>query len=1292
MIRKLKHQINLNQIIFGLFIVLMHSSKLDAQQIVFSRGDVTTGNWGDVQLPWFYQTDILNPNQGDPDNNNTTPNVIRIGHNNNTTMTLNGRSYRAKELIFEAGATSDRTFVGNNLDMRFNNGGPTKIENLSSGNHTFNNQIVIFDGVTEFNPINGNLIFQGNVLNQGNFIDVFGNNNHILRLSGDVQGTGGITLKENSVIEIASPMTYTGGTAIEAGTFRIMAGGNLSDSTPVTISSAGTFDLNDQSITVRSVSETANSNGGSINLGSGTLTIAGDYTGDRFQNTITGTGNLVKNGTGTWVLYGTNTYSGTTTINSGVLRINNVDGLGTIDGLVTVNTGGVLELNAGVNYPAQALVLNGTGISDGGALRKIDSGTHDFPGNIDLNSDTRINVIGGTLDFRGVMNLNGHTIYIGGSDNFFFGSTNSFLNATKTTGNGAIFKDGTGRLDIRPTSDISGNITLVSGEIRQATGSYNSAGTLIIQGGTYRSDGSTDRTVPKAVSVEGDFTLGHSSASIDGPGSVILNGDVNLNDADRTITMPNENFINGIISNGGLVKAGTGTLVLGGANTYDGITSILTGTLQLASGGDLSDNTVVTISSGASFDLNNENVTVRSVSEQGPENAGTINLGTGTLTLAGGWSGDVFQNSITGTGNLVKNGTGLLDVFGTQNYTGTTTINGGTLRSNVNLASSEIIVNDGGTFTQRNTSDISVNNLTLNSGGTLSIPAGRILTINGILTIDSDAVISADGTLAFGQNGKLVIKGTSDFETDGKIFPATNGPLDFEIDHNGVVTLHETRSLNGQILVTNGVLLIKEGVGITATDLELTTNGSITLNSISNSYSSLIVDNITNNGTINYNRFVNVIGTSAGGGNDLITPPLNGQRFDDFATANNGVLAASGTLRAFAPFVNDANPGVYSNFDIVTDANTILEAGIGYRAAAGDVLQFTGTANTTDIDVAISTATGTFGEWNLIGNPYPSYLDIDAFLRHEATPGTQNIQLLDNASGIYGYNGNATNRWNIITLSNSLGKLMAPGQGFFVASGSAGGNLQFTTTMRSTTGDDDFIQGRNAALVYLKLQAATNSNSYTTDFYFNENSSLGLDPGYDAKTWGGQSSGFMMYSHLVQDNTGLPIALQSLHSSDLVETTVIPLGVNSNAGEQITFSITESSLPSTIDVYLEDTVTNTFTLLNSGDYTVTPNEALNGVGRFYLRFGDAALSTTETTLNDLNIYTNQNDKTIIIAGQLLEPTTASVYDIQGRLVNTASLVATSRSQTIDVSHLSSGVYVVQLSNSQQSTTKKVVLR
>jgi hypothetical protein len=526
--------------------------------------------------------------------------------------------------------------------------------------------------------------------------------------------------------------------------------------------------------------------------------------------------------------------------------------------------------------------------------------------------------------------------------------------------------------------------------------------------------------------------------------------------------------------------------------------------------------------------------------------------------------------------------------------------------------------------------------------------------------------------------------------------------------------------LNGQILVTNGVLLIKEGVGITATDLELTTNGSITLNSISNSYSSLIVDNITNNGTIQYNRYVN----SNTNGNDLIAPPLDGQLWSDFLITgtnaadllDNGASDPDPKLYAFGPF--EKSSGTYLTWADNEDPDPILTSGTGYRAATdvGTTLTFTGDVllePTTTINLQFGTAGLNFADWNLIGNPYPSYLDIKQYLEYvvfegDGDPNTtgsdvdvRNIDLFSTGAGIYGYKGSVTDIWDVITLGNVGTRLMAPGQGFLVPRketlpGGGGGTLLdgtvFTLDMRVPGSSDDFIGGRDAeVLTYFKLHASSTTKSFTTQFYFNENSSLGLDHGYDGKLLGTAPS-FSLYSHLVQDNTGMQMALQCMHPSDLVETTVIPLGVRANAGEQLTFTISESTLPEAIEVYLEDTVTNTFTLLNNEDYTLTPNAALNGTGRFYLRFGEGTLSTTETTLADLNIYTNQNDKTIVIAGQLLEPTTASVYDIQGRLVNTASLVATSRSQTIDVNHLSSGVYVVQLSNSQQRTTKKVILR
>ncbi len=320
------------------------------QQQVFSRENVTTGNWGDGQLPWFYESA---GNQGDPDNDNTVANFIRIGHNNNLNMTLNGRNYRAREIVFQPDANNNRTIGGNILDMRHQSGGPSKIENQSIATHTFNNSVAIQDGTAEINPVNGNLVFTNNIFNNGNFIDVFGNNGNKLILSGNLQGVGGITLKQNSTIEIANTMTYTGNTTIEAGVVRIMAGGDLSNDNNVFIGSSGEFDLNNQDITIRSVGEIGSGDGGTINLGSGTLTLSGGFT-TRFQNSISGTGGLVKNGTGTITLYGNQSYTGTTTINGGVLATN----VNLASSKVEVNDGGTFRVTNGQTVTINDLTLN----------------------------------------------------------------------------------------------------------------------------------------------------------------------------------------------------------------------------------------------------------------------------------------------------------------------------------------------------------------------------------------------------------------------------------------------------------------------------------------------------------------------------------------------------------------------------------------------------------------------------------------------------------------------------------------------------------------------------------------------------------------------------------------------------------------------------------------------------------------------------------------------------------------------------------------------------------------------
>ena len=492
-------------------------------------------------------------------------------------------------------------------------------------------------------------------------------------------------------------------------------------------------------------------------------------------------------------------------------------------------------------------------------------------------------------------------------------------------------------------------------------------------------------------------------------------------------------------------------------------------------------------------------------------------------------------------------------------------------------------------------------------------------------------------------------------------------------------TLTTDVSVNTITIDSGSTLTIDVGVGLTTETL--TNRGTVVLNSSSSNYSSLLANSITNTGNINYNRYTALVGPT--GSNDLVAAPLSGETFGTFASANPN-LATSGTTAAFAPF--NTGTGVYENYDTSTNSATTLSTGTGYRAATtdGSPLAFTGTVETGTVTVGITDGSSSF--WNLVGNPYPSYLDLGDFLAANAA-----TTVIDGTYyGVYGYDGNASDGWTVWDLNANQDNLIAPGQGFFVAAPSGGGtNITFTPAMRRSGSADDFITGRvadaNFAQAILNLNTA--ASTYTTNLYFRDTNTRGLDPGYDTGAYDGTANG--IYSQLVQDNTGVNLYNQSLPYSDL-DTIVVPLAVNASQGVQLTFALnTTSELPSDINVFLEDNVANTWTLLNNQDYILTPSQDLNGAGRFYLHVSNSTLSNTDQTLNGLQVYVQR--QTLVIHGPLPRATTLALYDIQGRQVLQHLLDIEQTQQSINVAGLASGVYVVQLQNGTQVRTQKVVL-
>jgi hypothetical protein len=521
---------------------------------------------------------------------------------------------------------------------------------------------------------------------------------------------------------------------------------------------------------------------------------------------------------------------------------------------------------------------------------------------------------------------------------------------------------------------------------------------------------------------------------------------------------------------------------------------------------------------------------------------------------------------------------------------------------------------------------------------------------------------------------------------------ATTGALD-AIVVDGTYNVSGDVELDNLIINSGASMDIGFGESVT-TNADVINNGDIELNSISNNYSSLIVGGIIEN-EVTYNRHVNQFANpeSTTGANDLISAPVtnSNQTFLALRTANSDI--PSGNIGGvpsflFGPFDNNTN--AYTNYTSADDAS-IIASGIGYRTASdtpiGSTFEFIGDVETGTKTVPISVGTGSV--FNLIGNPYPSYINLSSFL------ATNNSEFDATNFGVYGYDGDASDGftvWNQAYSDANPNAKITPGQGFLVASKSGGGTITYTPGMRTKGTSDDFIIGRSSEnLAHLKLKLSKGEASYNTDFYFNDNASLGMDAGYDSGMFNEITPGFALYSHLVENNAGIDMAVQSVSYSDL-DNVSIPLGINIAQGEQATISIFENNIPEGTTVVLEDNVNNTFTNLLESNYIFTPTNTLTETGRFYIHFSRGALSVDDNLLNGLEIYTNSYPKQIVIKGLLESNTILQLYDIQGRLVTKQILNTKDTKHSIDVSSLSNGVYVVQLQSNTGNRTQKVILK
>jgi autotransporter-associated beta strand protein len=488
-------------------------------------------------------------------------------------------------------------------------------------------------------------------------IDI-GANNVSFALPFGNAGSGTFTKAGSGILTLAGS-NYTGATTVSAGTLRAGGDSAFSASSTYTILSGATLDSAGQSPAIGALAGTA----GAVTLGGGTLTLGGNDTSTTFGGVISGAGGIVKTGSGTFTLTAENTYTGGTTVSAGRLVAAHNGENGTFKGssTVTVNAGGILQVNLSDalgwgNGNAKLVVNGGTVTTDGSA------GEHTSLQDVTMTAG-RLTDAGG----NGQYFLNGPLVTNASASSAVIDSWRLELGNGWTPGTTSLtVADGAAVIDLDIASEVMGAGPLVKkgAGLLRLTGTNTYIGGTTLNGGTLLLGSAGALGVSGAIAFTGG-TLQYSASNATDYSARFSNAAsqayrIDTNGRDVT-------FAAALASAGGtLAKLGPGTLTLTGANSFNGVTTISAGTLQIGAGGG---------SGAISGDIVNDGALVFDR--------------TGTLSQSG---------VISGSGPLTKRGAGTVTLGGANTYTGATTVSAGVLVLSGSSSSPAFTVASGATL------------------------------------------------------------------------------------------------------------------------------------------------------------------------------------------------------------------------------------------------------------------------------------------------------------------------------------------------------------------------------------------------------------------------------------------------------------------------------------------------------------------------------------------------------------------------------------------------------------------
>ena len=725
--------------------------------------------------------------------------------------------------------------------------------------------------------------------------------------SGVISGTGTVTENGPGLLTVsAGNKTYKGGTIINSGgeiSFggegSVGGGANLGFVPSSFVSNnivlgGGTLFCNNGSVTLnanRGIQLTANS---TITEGiTGALNVGGAISqlGGSFGLTINSTAGAVS--TSIVKLSGVNTYTGPTTISTGMvwgLAFDSIPANATVNGGILVGVvSGSIAGNVTVNTGGALTLSNNTAMSSSAYLTLPASPS---AGQVNLN-------------FTGTQNIS--LLYIGSSPQIAgtYGAPGSGATYTSTT------FVGTGILNVSDLGQAYWDPANTAPTASGGTGSWDNSSTvwdinnvdaLWPSGGAFANFGTSAGTVTLNASVSAaglGFTIAGYTISEGGSYTLTLidSAVISVPSGTTTINCP-------LGGSTGFSETGSGTLSLGGVETYTGATAIGVGsTLTIAGSGDLGSGTYAdNIVNNGYFTYNNSSVAQTlsgTISGSGSTTIGsgcTLTIGgagvfsnTGNITNSGSFnysssaSNSTISGIVSGSGTVTENGPGILTFTGGHNtYTGGTTINGGEISIGGDGASGGAPANLGtvpATFT--------ANNIVLN-GGTLYANNAVPLNANrGIqLTANSGLTAANNGSNGFPMNiGGAISQSGGSF---GLTINSATGAGAYS-----TIALFGTNTYTGPTTISAGALLLSGGGTIASTNIIVANGATFNVSGLASTFA------LASGQTLSNSSPTAILNGSAGSGSGTLSLT--------YAAGTPSFVVTNGTLTLSAGTVFNVN-------------------------------------------------------------------------------------------------------------------------------------------------------------------------------------------------------------------------------------------------------------------------------------------------------------------------------------------------------------------------------------------------